>query len=528
MKNKNFIIIVIGQIISLFGNAIQRFSMSLYLLEFTGSTATFANILAISTIPYILFAPIAGTLSDRVNKKKIMVYLDFFCSALIGGYAIILLNGRDHEVIVAVVMFMLSICFTLYGPAVTASIPQIVEEDKLTSANGVINQVGSIVNFAGPILAGVLYGIVGIKAIVIINAISFFVSAIMELFLDIPDVVVSEEVESKLQSKVESNNVVTLEKNAVPTEVESKVGLNDVVTLEKNIVTTELATTMLDSRTSELEERVAASLRSEENEEVAVISENAKDIIKGNKEVVTVSEVIKENKEAKIKFENIKGNSDKSKILSMEFIKNSFIDMGKTFKYLSKDKKVVLGIIASYALCNIFLVPVLTILAPYFINIFLGLPSEIYGIVEGICVLGMILGGFWISVKPNMFKIKKVHYTYFPMVAGVILMSTLGGIKANNYTIAFLFAIGGLAIMMSLSLSNVLTLTFIQKEVPLEMLGRVSAFSTAIATISVAPGQLLYGQIIDTGMPIGVILLITAIANIALIMFVKWNVREVK
>lgn len=39
MKNKNFIIIVIGQIISLFGNAVQRFSMSLYLLHFTGSTA---------------------------------------------------------------------------------------------------------------------------------------------------------------------------------------------------------------------------------------------------------------------------------------------------------------------------------------------------------------------------------------------------------------------------------------------------------------------------------------------------------
>ena len=77
MKNKNFIIIVIGQIISLFGNAIQRFSMSLYLLEFTGSTATFANILAISTIPYILFAPIAGRLSDNINRKKIMVYLRF-------------------------------------------------------------------------------------------------------------------------------------------------------------------------------------------------------------------------------------------------------------------------------------------------------------------------------------------------------------------------------------------------------------------------------------------------------------------
>lgn len=484
MKNKNFIIIVIGQIISLFGNAIQRFSMSLYLLEFTGSTATFANILAISTIPYILFAPIAGMLSDRVNKKKIMVYLDFFCSFLIGGYAIILLNGRDHEVIVAIVMFMLSICFTLYGPAVTSSIPQIVEEDKLTSANGVINQVGSIVNFAGPILAGVLYGIVGIKAIVIINAISFFASAIMELFLDIPDLVVNEDVES-----------------------------NNVVTLEKNIVTTEVAVSALDIK---------------ESAKVTVISEKAKEDIRGKKEAAIASEGIKENKKATMASENIKGTAKREeKILSIEFIKNSFIDMGKTFKYLSKEKKVVLGIIASYALCNIFLVPVLTILAPYFINIFLGLPSEIYGIVEGICVLGMILGGFWISVKPNMFKIKKVHYTYLPMVAGVILMSTLDGIKANNYTIAFLFAIGGLAIMMSLSLSNVLTLTFIQKEVPLEMLGRVSAFSTAVATISVAPGQLLYGQIIDTGMPIGLILLITAIANIVLVMFVKWNVREI-
>ena len=190
--------------------------------------------------------------------------------------------------------------------------------------------------------------------------------------------------------------------------------------------------------------------------------------------------------------------------------------------------KIVLGIIASYALCNIFLVPILSIVAPYFINVFLGLSSEIYGLVEGVCVLGMILGGFWISVKPNMFSMKKVHYTYFPMIAGVIVMSTLGFIKLNNYALAGIFAIGGLAIMLSLSLSNVLTLTFIQKQVPGEMLGRVSAFSTAVATISVAPGQLLFGQVIDMGIPIGVILLVSAIFNIGLMLFIKRNVRGLK
>ena len=412
MRNKNFIIIVIGQIISLFGNAIQRFSMSLYLLEFTGSTAAFANILAISTIPYILFAPIAGRLSDKINRKKVMVYLDLFCSILIGVYALILLRGRDSELIVAIVMFMLSVCYTLYGPAVVSSIPQIVEEDKLTLANGIINQVGSVVNFLGPILAGVLYGLVGIKLIVIINAISFLVSAIMELFLDIPDVARADEA------------------------------------------------------------------------------------------------------------------TDNGKVLSIDFIKKSFIDMGHSFVYLKKEKKIILGIIASYALCNIFLVPILSIVAPYFINILLALPSQVYGVVEGICVLGMILGGFWISIKPKMFSMKKVHYTYIPMIVGVTLMATLGFIRLNNYVLAGLFGISGMAIMLSLSLSNVLTLTFIQQEVPSDMLGRVSAFSTAVATISVAPGQLLFGQVIDMGIHIGVILIITAIVNIGLIAFVKWNVRE--
>ena len=82
--------------------------------------------------------------------------------------------------------------------------------------------------------------------------------------------------------------------------------------------------------------------------------------------------------------------------------------------------------------------------------------------------------------------------------------------------------------MLSLALSNVLTLTFIQKQVPGEMLGSVSAFSTAVATISVAPGQLLFGQVIDMGIPIGIILLVSAIFNIGLMLFVKWNVRELK
>ena len=61
----------------------------------------------------------------------------------------------------------------------------------------------------------------------------------------------------------------------------------------------------------------------------------------------------------------------KEKLVSAQFVKNSFIEMKESFVYLKKEKKIVLGIIASYAMCNIFLVPILSIIAPYFINTYL-------------------------------------------------------------------------------------------------------------------------------------------------------------
>lgn len=184
MKNKNFWIILIGQIISLFGSSIQRFSMSLYLLDLTNSPTIFANILAISILPQVLLAPIAGVLADRKNKKTIMLILDFISFFLLIIYAIIVYKNLDNYFIVACVMFILAICQTIYQPAVTASIPIIVKENKLVQANGLVQQVSSLNNFLAPILAGVIYGIFGIKIIIIINAVSFIISYGMEYFLD--------------------------------------------------------------------------------------------------------------------------------------------------------------------------------------------------------------------------------------------------------------------------------------------------------------------------------------------------------
>lgn len=406
MKNKNFTIVVIGQIISLFGNAIQRFCMSLYILDLTGSAAIFSRILAISTIPYILFAPIAGLLADTVNRKKIMVYLDFFSAGLMAIYSIILISGRDNIIIVGSIMFMLSTIYTLYSPSVTACIPQIVEKDKLATANGIIQQVGAIVNLVGPIVAGLLYSFIEIKTIVIINAISFFISAIIELFLEIPDLQLKEKIKKP--------------------------------------------------------------------------------------------------------------------------ILQSFKEMKKSFIYLKEKKKIVLGIIVSYGLTNIFVVPILSVVSPYFIKIKLNMPSVIYGFVEAIFVIGMILGGLLITFRPKMFKMKDIHKTMYPMVVAIVIIGISTHLtRTNKFIVLGLYSIGGLGIMLSLALSNIISLTYIQQEIKEDMLGKVSAFSTAIATASVAPGQLIYGQLIDINLSIYNILLLTLILSIGVVWFIKWNVREI-
>ena len=82
-NTKDFTLVVIGQIISLFGNAVVRFALPLYLLNQTGSSALYGTVMACAFIPMIILSPVGGMIADRVNKRNIMVALDFTTAGLI-------------------------------------------------------------------------------------------------------------------------------------------------------------------------------------------------------------------------------------------------------------------------------------------------------------------------------------------------------------------------------------------------------------------------------------------------------------
>lgn len=184
--NRNFKILVFGQIISIFGASVLRFALSLYVLDLTNSATIFGTIMGLSIVPAIVISPIGGAIADRFDKKKIMVILDLCTSLLIVVFAVLLFSGNGTVITIGILLMALTLISSMYQPAVQASIPVLVPKELLLKSNGIVSGVVSIANFVGPIAGSVLYSFTSIKVIVIVSALFFFAAAIIELFMKIP------------------------------------------------------------------------------------------------------------------------------------------------------------------------------------------------------------------------------------------------------------------------------------------------------------------------------------------------------
>ncbi|MEG2149586.1 MAG: MFS transporter [Clostridiales bacterium] len=182
---KDFTLILIGQIISLFGNAILRFALPLYLLRETGSASLFGIVTACSFLPMIFLSFFGGILADRVNKRNIMVALDFITALVVFSLYFLLGHIPIVPLFIVVLILLYGISGT-YQPTVQASIPALMSSENILPASAIINQIGAISGLLGPIIGGALFGAFGIMPILVISIFCFLFSAIMEIFITIP------------------------------------------------------------------------------------------------------------------------------------------------------------------------------------------------------------------------------------------------------------------------------------------------------------------------------------------------------
>lgn len=185
-NNKNLTLLLLGRFVSGLGAGVQQFAFSLYVLRLTGSATYFASVLVAGMIPSLFLGPICGVFADWFDRKKIIVYLDLLSGLLYGGMYFISITSPSSLTMAHIYFTVIatSIIASLFNPAINSAIPSIVEKDDLMEANSFNRLLMTITMMISPILAGALYPL-GISIILLLNSISFILSAISEAFIDL-------------------------------------------------------------------------------------------------------------------------------------------------------------------------------------------------------------------------------------------------------------------------------------------------------------------------------------------------------
>jgi MFS family permease len=174
---------MLGRLVSLIGTGIQDVAVPLFILDITGSGTAMGAFMIITVAPRLILVPIAGVIGDRINRKWIMVWMDFGRGITI----MVLMILASHSLVTIPVLyfaqFIMSLMNALFGPATMAMLPDIVEDQNLVRANSILGSVNSISMIVGPGLGGVIYGLGGIQTVFLINSVSFILSGISELFI---------------------------------------------------------------------------------------------------------------------------------------------------------------------------------------------------------------------------------------------------------------------------------------------------------------------------------------------------------
>ena len=186
--NKNFVLIFLGALISNIGSIFYSFAVSYWILDVTNNDAIMQGVyLGVCGVTYVLCTLFGGVISDKFNKAKVMYICDYAKAILIGISALVIFFSQNNVTINLIVLFVMGIVSNviaaIFSPAASSIIPLVVEEEQLQQANSYRNVLGSLQGIIGLFLAGVMYSFLPITVIFFVVAISYFLSAISEMFI---------------------------------------------------------------------------------------------------------------------------------------------------------------------------------------------------------------------------------------------------------------------------------------------------------------------------------------------------------
>lgn len=185
---RTFLIIWIGQLVSLIGSQLTAFAMSVWVYDETRSVLLLALTQIAFSAPFVILSPLSGVLADRWNRRTAMIVSDLGAGAVVFIAAVLYLTGALRPWMVIPLNFAMSSFTTLMWPAYTASVTLLVPKEQYGRANGFVQLGEALPQIAGPALAGALYVAIRVGNMALIDAATYLFSVVlMLLFVRIPN-----------------------------------------------------------------------------------------------------------------------------------------------------------------------------------------------------------------------------------------------------------------------------------------------------------------------------------------------------
>lgn len=175
-SNSRFLIVWFGQLISSIGSGLTAFALGIYAFGKSGSATSYSLVVFCAFMPALLLKPIGGTLSDRIDRKTLMIIGDLGSALGLVFIICMMLMGITDLWMIYLGTVISSVFVALQNPAYKATVTDLVTKEFYTKASGLMQLAESSKYLIAPIIAGVLLKIIDIKLLLIIDAITFLIA----------------------------------------------------------------------------------------------------------------------------------------------------------------------------------------------------------------------------------------------------------------------------------------------------------------------------------------------------------------
>ena len=175
MHNRSLMIIAASESVSNIGNWITMMAVfAMLVFKGNGGVAQSSGVFLAGLIPTLLVSPFAGSLLDRFDRKWLMIVSELFSGLIILG-----LVFTTNLVLIYAIIALQAVSISIMTPARQAVVPDLVPRQELTRANAFFQQLAGVIKIGAPMLAGLILAVINPHMAVILDVISFGLSAMI-------------------------------------------------------------------------------------------------------------------------------------------------------------------------------------------------------------------------------------------------------------------------------------------------------------------------------------------------------------